>query len=253
MTPVAYVLLLIGLAGLGYLGYRSGRLWLDAAQRDLGPGARAAWSLSGALIPGHVWWPTRLVAMSQEEQRRLLESETQALGVERLDSLLCPLCGAEIRDAWSLEADGQATVAPGPIGCPECDFRLDACRHCARFIPGPPRDWGQSAWAGVDMTVGRCAHYTKVQPVEQACAPQMAQKLRQRGYDQIRAPATIMDSYLPLDSCRAFEADRRRLRSNRIAWPDARYRALLRILRPPRVGPPPAVETLSNDEEQWLL
>ncbi|MGD8596116.1 MAG: hypothetical protein PVJ26_03770 [Anaerolineae bacterium] len=248
MTPVAYVLLVVGLTGLACLGYRSGQLWLDAAQRDLGPGARAAWSLWGALMPDHVWWPIRFEAMSQEEQSRLLESETQALGVERLDSLLCPLCGAEIHNAWALTADGQARVAPGPVQCPSCDFRLDACRHCARFLPGPSRDWGQSAWTGADMTFGRCAHYKKVQSLEQACAPQMAQRLRQRGYDQIRAPAAIMDSYLPLDSCRAFEVDRRRLRANRIAWPNARYQALLSILRPPLV-----VETPAHDEEQWLL
>ena len=254
MMAYGYVALAVGLSGLIYFAYRGSRLWLDAAQRDLEPLPRLGWSLWGVITPGHFWWPARIQSMSRLEQAALVAHETAARSGRRPSSLPCPLCGAEVSGAWTLDAEGQAQIAPGPVACPECDFRLDACRHCTEFLPGSPQDWGQSAWRGTEMTWGRCARYKKVQPVEQACGAQMARQLRKRGYDQLRAPALILDSYLPLDSCRAFQADRKRLGANRIAWPDARHRALLGISSSPATGQASPVEGASNNDEQpWLL
>jgi hypothetical protein len=58
----------------------------------------------------------------------------------------------------------------------------------------------------------------------------MARQLKERGYDEIRAPMQIADSYLRPDFCRAFEAEPGRIRSSRIRWPGPRRRALLRLL-----------------------
>jgi hypothetical protein len=82
-----------------------------------------------------------------------------------------------------------------------------------------------------DLTFGRCDFYKSVQPVEQACAPEVAQRLKAHGYDQLSAPQPIIDSFVPLDGCNAFEADRERLQVGGLRWPDARRMALLRLLQ----------------------
>ncbi|MGD8625572.1 MAG: hypothetical protein PVF47_10570 [Anaerolineae bacterium] len=85
-------------------------------------------------------------------------------------------------------------------------------------------------WQTGDVTFGRCGHYRSPQPVEQACAPGMARQLKERGYERVRAPRPIADSFLPPDSCRAFRPERKRLRDSGIHWPDARRVVLLRLL-----------------------
>lgn len=250
---INYVWLVIGLAGVGLLAYRAGRIWIDAGKRGFRPARRLGWALWGAIIPARYWWGARVDACSPDERAELMVRETAALGLTRADSLCCPLCEAEVPKAWTLTAGGQPAVASGPVECPRCDFRLDACRHCVHFLPGSPKGWARSAWDHGDMTWGRCGHYKRSQPVEQACAPDMARQLKARGYDQIRAPAPIVDSYLPLDSCRAFQPEHKRLRANKIGWPGARRVALLRILSPPpSLEASPGPQTTEGDE-QWLL
>jgi hypothetical protein len=223
-----YVWLAFTLAILALVGYRAGRIWLDASQHGFSLLRRLGWACLGALLPSLYRWGARIKALSPQEQADLLARETASTGLTHADSVRCPLCGSEVPRAWTLDRDGRPTVAPGPIQCPQCDFRLDACRHCTHFLPGAHQ--ASSSWVSADLTFGRCDFYKSVQPVEQACAPEVAQRLEARGYDQLRAPQPIIDSFVPLDGCYAFEADRKRLRSGGVRWPDARRTALLRLL-----------------------
>ncbi len=85
----------------------------------------------------------------------------------------------------------------------------------------------------VPIWMDRCNFYKATQPVERACAPEMVRQLKERGYESIRAPLPIVDSFVPPDFCTAFHLDRRRLRAGGVPWPDARRVALLRVLAPP--------------------
>jgi hypothetical protein len=222
--------LAVALAAVALLIFRAAQIWRDAGRRGFATRRRIGLTLGGSLLPARYWWGARIGAMSPREQSNVLAHETGELGMSRADSQRCPLCGAEIAHAWALTGAGDPDVAPGPVQCPACDFRLDACRHCDRFLPGPPRGWGSVAFSEGDITYGRCGFYKKVQPVEQACAPDMARQLRARGYEQISAPMPIQDSMMRPDSCRAFKPNRKRIRASGIRWPDARRTALLRLL-----------------------
>ena len=249
---MAYLWLLPVLIGAGFLAYRGARCWVDAARRELPPKERLRWALWGAVSPARYWWRARIETMPEQERSALLARETAALGLERADSQRCPLCQAEVPCAWALDAGGRATVAPGPVECPACDFRLDACRHCAHFLPGAPRSPGVPSWNAGDITSGRCGHYKEWQAVERTTTPDMAKQLKARGWDRVRGPLSIADSFLPPDHCSAYQPDRKRLKAGQVQWPDARRVALLRLL-----APPPEKETpdpgMASDDERWLL
>jgi len=248
-----YFYLAVGLAALGFLAWRAGRIWVDTSKRGFGLARRLGWVLLGVITPSRYWWEARMEALSPHEQADLLARETAALGLSRADSLRCPLCGAEVPHAWALASDGRPTVAPGPSECPHCDFRLDSCHHCSHFLPGPPQGWGNLGWRSDDVTFGRCDQYKVTQPVEQACSPEMARQLKARGYEHLRAPLPVTDSFLPPEFCTAFKPDRKRLRAGGIRWPDARRAALLRLLAPPLVPETTSPEELPSGDEQWLL
>ena len=247
-----YLWLTPALAALAYLAYRAGRIWIDARRRGFELARQLGWALLGAVAPARYWWGARIEALSPEERADLLARETEALGLSRADSLRCPLCGAEVPHAWTLTPDGRPAVAPGPVECPSCDFRLDACRHCAHFLPGGAQPWNRFVHSG-DVTSGRCGHYRASQPVEQACSPEAARRLKAQGWERIRAPRPIVDSFLPPDSCRAFTPDRKRLRASHVRWPDARRAALLRLLAEPPGPETEAPEEPPSGDEQWLL
>ena len=282
---------IVALAVLSFVVGRGLRTWLDTGRFGWPPARRLAWALGGAVTPTRYWWGARIDALPQAEKEALLGYETRLLWLEQADSLRCPLCRAEIPNAWVLDEAGQVTVAPplalhrppdavahtcprlscatasggqrqgdkrdtcacaqcrcgpasgrappgpegGPVQCPRCDFRLDACRHCAHFLPGAPQAWYTAAWNQPDGTWGRCGHYKRSQPVEDAVDPDMARTLRQQGYEEIRAPMRIADSMLRPDFCRAFSLDRRRLRqASRVRVPGRKRAALLRILEEQR-------------------
>jgi hypothetical protein len=248
-----YIWLAIGFAALTFLGYRAVPIWLDSGRRGWSSAHRLRWTLYGAIVPSGYWWGARIDVLPPQEREELLAHETEALGLDRADSLHCPLCRAEVPHAWALTVTGRPTVARGPVECPGCDFRLDACRHCAHFLPGSPRGWGQSPWDHDDRTFGRCEHYKSYQPVEQACAPDMARQLKERGHDRVRAPRPVADSFLPPDSCSAFNPDRRWLQAGGIRWPGPRRVALLRLLVPPAIPAVPVPMEPAQDDEQWLL
>jgi hypothetical protein len=249
---MTYLWLLPALLVAGFLAYRGARCWADAARRGFPPWERLRWALWGAVVPARYWWEARIEAMPQQERSALLARETAALGLKQADGLRCPLCGTEVPGAWTLDAQGQAAVAPGPVECPACDFRLDACRHCAHFLPGAPRSLGVPSWQAGDITSGRCGHYKAWQAVERTTTPDMAKQLKARGWDRVRGPLPIADSFLPPDHCSAFKPDRKRLKAGEVQWPDARRVALLRILAPPQEERAPDPD-FAPDDELWLM
>jgi len=241
----------LALGVLGFLGYRAGRVWVDASRRGFPLARRLGWALLGAVVPSRYWWGARIEALSPDERDELLARETEALGLSRADSLRCPLCGAEVPGAWTLTPDGRPTVARGPVECPHCDFRLDACRHCAHFLPGSAQTQGQVGLGSGELTFGRCERYKTAQPVERVCPPEMARQLKARGWETVRSPMAIIDSFVPPDTCTAFAPDRKRLKMGGVRWPDARRAALLRLLSPPSAAE--AAGELPKEDEQWLL
>jgi hypothetical protein len=250
---IAYLWSAIGLVAVAFLVYRGGRIWLDAARHGFDFPQRIRWAISGAFHPSSYWWDARISALSPEEAQDLVSHEIELLCLGRADSLRCPLCEAEVPVAWTLTPGGKVTVAPGPVECPNCDFRLDACRHCTHFLPGELRGWGAAPWDRIHVTSGRCSRHKTLQPVELTTTPDMARRMAARGLTHVRAPMRIVDSYFPPDSCRAFQPARQQIKDSQIRWPDARRTALLRLLAsPPHPRPATKQRTLSDDE-QWLL
>jgi len=245
----SYLWLAVGLAVLVFLAYRAGRIWIDGGRH--GVAHRLRWALVGIVSPSRYWWGARVEALSLQEQADLLARQTAEPGLSRADSLRCPLCHTEITHAWTLSRDGHATIAPSSK-CPKCDFRLDACRHCTHFLPGAPPTGPVFFSTGDDLTFGRCSFYRVSQPTEQVCPPDVARRLIERGWETVRAPLPIVDSFLPPDFCNAFASDRKRLQASEVRWPDSRRVALLRLL-----APSPALKTAVSEEpsgdEQWLL
>ncbi len=254
-----YLLAALAVAGLAILAWRGARIWIDAGRvaGSLGTSPawtrRLAWALWGAIVPSRYWWRARLEAMSEDAQQQLLARETQALGLTRADAERCPLCAAEIPRAWALDGEGGVTVAPGPVQCPACDFRLDSCRHCRHFLPGGPRSAFDLGGGEADITSGRCGFYKQSQPVEEAAAPQMARSLQQRGYDRVWAPMRIVDSMLRPDSCRAFDPHRKRIEASNLAWPGLRRAALLRLQGITSPAERHSRADQAWEEEKWLL
>ena len=243
--------LAIGLAALAWIAFRAVPIWQDSGRRGARTVERLRWTLAGIIAPSRYWWQARIEIMSPEEQFEILAQETGAMELDRADSLRCPLCRSEVSKAWALDAGGRPTIPPGPVKCPQCYFRLDACRHCARFLPGSATATGFSLGDN-ELTFGRCGFYKTPQPVERITTPDAARRLKERGYESLNAPTPIVDSFVPLDGCNAFQAAHKRLQAGGVRWPDARHTALLRMLLPR-----PATQTISPEEpsgdEQWLM
>lgn len=214
-TGWVVILIMLWLVLAGGLAYGDARhLGVDHAQA-----LRLAFS---ALLHPHVYWyQERLHYLSPMARSRLQDQETQRLGLQRVDHMRCPLCGAEIAQAWALDSAGRLTLRRRPVSCPQCDFRLDSCRHCAHFKAEKGLMYGN------DWTQGSCTIYKTVQPVEAFCPPSVAQELQERGYTHLPAPTPIVDSYVPLENCSAFVLDEHRLRANGVYVPGLRQRGLL--------------------------
>ena len=84
-------------------------------------------------------------------------------------------------------------------------------------------------WGGQkDFTTGRCGLYRGQQPVRVAY-PQIASRLEAMGYETLSAPKVIVDSYVPLDECKGYAADRKRMKLNRVAWINRRRSVLIQL------------------------
>jgi hypothetical protein len=249
---ITYTWIALGAPLLALAAWRAVPIWLDTRAHGWPLTRRLGWSLLGVIVPSRYWWQARLEALDPEDRATLLAREARALGLSRAHALHCPLCGAEVPQAWALDLSGHVCVAEGPIACLECDFRLDACRHCTNFLPGAPRSWTGLGWHDIDPTRGRCSQYKRVQPVEQATGPDMARQLKSRGCEQIRAPMQIVDSYLRPDFCRAFQPEPGRIKASGLPWPGPRRAGLLHLLEVRRTGPDQAQREVS-EEEQWPI
>lgn len=178
--------------------------------------AASAW-----LRPQVYWYQERLQYLSPAEHSHLQIEEARRLGLQRVDNLRCPLCGAEIEQAWALNLAGRLTVRKRPTACPQCDFRLDSCRYCVHFKAE------RGLMHSDDWTQGCCTVHKTVQPVEEFCPPSVARELQKRGYTHLPAPTHIVDSYVPLENCSAFILDEHRLRASGVRCPGLRQRGLL--------------------------
>ena len=215
LTVWVVTLIVLWLALTGGLAYGDARrLGVHRA-----PALRLAFS---ALVRPHVYWhQERLYYLSPAERAQLQRQEAQRLGLQGVANMRCPLCSAEIAQAWSLDRTGRLTVCRRPVSCPQCDFRLDSCRHCAHFKAESGLMYGD------DWTRGSCTVYKTMQPVEAFCPPSVAQELQERGYTHLPAPTPIVDSYVPLENCTAFVLDEHRLKVNGVRLPGLRQRGLL--------------------------
>jgi hypothetical protein len=214
--------------GLGLLVWRSAvavRVGDDARHHGLPLRKAAGWAALALLAADRWWWGGRLEVLSADEARALLRSTAQAHRLTSVVNVRCPLCDAEIVDALTVTDEGRLAIRP-KAQCRRCDFRLDACRHCAHFLPaqvGFSMTTGES-----DFSHGRCGQYRALQPVREAY-PQQARQLEARGYDMLPAPKPITDSYIPLEECTAFELKMDRLRASRVAWLTRQRIALVQL------------------------
>lgn len=215
--------LLIGL--LVWRGMAALRTEADARRRGLPLAARLRWALLALVDSSRYWWAARLDLQKTDEADALLASMARAYGLAHITNVRCPLCESEIEDALSVTADGMLAVRSGAT-CPRCDFRLDACRHCAHFLPAkdPYATFNRQG----DVTHGRCNRYRALQPVREAY-PHLADRLEALGYEALPAPKPIQDSYFPLPECTGFTLQLERLRGSKIPWLTRQRLALIRL------------------------
>ena len=204
----------------GVIAVRTGR---DAYRRGLSRATSVGWALESVLAADRYWWGARLDRLSVPEARDLLQVTAQAHHLSNVINLRCPLCDHEIENAFSVAADGELCVRRQTT-CPHCDFRLDACRHCAHFRPAV--DSATLFDRQGDFGQGRCTFYRAVESVRTAY-PQHARRLEAMGYDMLPVPKPIMDTYIPLEECTAFALKAEYLRHNDIPWINRQRIALI--------------------------
>lgn len=220
------------IAGMVYIAWRAGPAWRDARSRGLSRRAALRWATREVARPGGYWWGGRLALLRPGEAARLLAAEATRLGLRHVTNATCLLCGAEMPGVLTLDEAGVLTARRESV-CAACGFRLDACRFCVHFRPHTQSILGGNGWAGLslaqdDESRGRCQRYRAWQPVQEL-APHLARKLAEMGYEGFQAPATISDSYVPLDECRAFAFDGQKLRRAGLKNLDQRRAALIQL------------------------
>ena len=245
-----FLALLAGWAvGMGTL------IWRDLRRLGITGQEAGRLILLGLIDPLRYWYFERPLRLPEAERTAWLAALAHRLGLSDVRATHCPLCGAEIAEAWAVDERGKLKTAPGPIHCPKCDFRLDACRHCRYFQPAGAYASYALSGTGLSWTHGRCTYYKTMQPVEALVAsPDMARRMRERGYTQLRGPTPINDSYIPLENCNAFALEVKHLQHSGTQKPSRRQRLALRVLArtaPASPSEPPPSEP--SEEEQWLL
>jgi hypothetical protein len=219
------LLFVLGLCLLTWRAIAAVQVGLDAHKRGLAPLTSAGHALIGVVHTQWYWWGARLKLMSDHEAQSLLHATAQTHRLQNVVNVRCPLCDAEIAHALTLDADGALSIRPN-ARCPNCEFRLDACRHCAHFLPAQT---GFSLMGGYgDFSHGRCGQYRALQSVRDAY-PMHARRMEAMGYDRLPAPRPIVDSFYPLDECTAFTFQAERLRSSKISWLDRQRIAVIRL------------------------
>jgi hypothetical protein len=177
------------------------------------------------VVADRYWWGARLDRLSVPEGRELLIDLAREHNLLNVISLRCPLCETEIKNALAVADNGQLYIRRH-TACSHCDFRVDACRHCAHFLPATG-GFTMFEQRG-DFSHGRCGFYRAVEPVRTAY-PQHASQLEARGYDVLPVPKSISDSFIPLPECTAFALKLDLLRQSNIPWLDRQRVALIRL------------------------
>jgi hypothetical protein len=220
--------LLIWLGGVSVLlwrGVNSAQVAADARRRGFATGEVIRWALIACVAEDRYWWGARLDRLPVPNARELLIDLTRAHNLLSITNVRCPLCDTEIKNALAVADNGELYVRRN-AACPHCDFRVDACRHCAHFQPATggltPFD------RGGDFSHGRCGYYRAVEPVRTAY-PQHARRMEALGYDMLPTPKRIADSYIPLAECTAFSLKPELLRNSRVPWIDRQRVNLIRL------------------------
>lgn len=227
MSASVFDLILISI-GLGALAWRSIvaiRVGCDARRHGLSISKSMGWAFVAVVNDQLYWWGTRLNLLSAEEAQDLLRATAQAHRLKSVVNIRCPLCDAEIENALAVSTDGLLFIRRQAT-CPQCDFRVDACRHCLHFRPAAEG----AAWFDRhgDFGHGRCGYYRAAESVRTAY-PQHARRMEALGYDMLPTPKPIVDSYIPLEECTAFTLAQERLRANGVPWINHQRVALIRL------------------------
>ena len=214
-------------AGACLLAWRSllaAQVALDARRRSFQPIEIGRWALIAMVNIDHYWWGARLDRFSVPEARVLLADSAREHDLLNVTDVRCPLCNHEIKQALSVVDDD--LVVRRQAACADCDFRVDACRHCAHFIPAT--DGAAFFGRTGDFSHGRCGFYRASEPVRTAY-PQHARRMEALGYDTLPAPRPIVDSFIPLPECTAFTLKPEQLRDSGVPWLDRRRAVLIRL------------------------
>ena len=217
--------LVAGACLLAWRGIIAAQVALDARRRGFKPVEIGRWALSAVVDAGRYWWGARLDRLAAPEARELLAETARAHNLLNVANVRCPLCDAELDKALAVGTAGDLYVR-AKVKCKHCDFRVDACRHCAHFIPS-------TAGAIVfdrhgDFSHGRCAQYRALEPVRTAY-PQHASRMEALGYDVLPTPKSIVDSFIPLAECTAFSLKPEHLGFSGVPWIDRQRVALIRL------------------------
>jgi hypothetical protein len=210
---------------LAWRGAIAVQVTLDARRRGFRPLEIGRWALTAVFDADRYWWEARLERLAAPEAREMLAEAARAHNLLNVANVRCPLCDAEIKNALAVADEGGLYVRR-QAACARCDFRVDACRHCAHFIPATTE-------AAVfdrhgDVSHGRCAQYRAPEPVRTAY-PQHARRMEAMGYDVLPAPRPIADSFIPLAECTAFSLKPDLLRHSKVPWINRQRAAFLRL------------------------
>jgi hypothetical protein len=219
------LLITLGLGLLVWRGFVAVQVGQDARRRGFKPIDILRWALLAVVDADRYWWGPRLDRFAAPEGRELLAAMAQAHHLLSVVDVRCPLCDHEIRNALSVSSDGELYIRRQST-CPQCDFRVDACRHCAHFQPSTGGFTMYERHG--DVSHGRCGFYRAVEPVRTAY-PRHARRLEAMGYDMLPTPKAIADSYIPLTECTAFSLKPELLRNSRVPWIDHQRIALIRL------------------------
>jgi hypothetical protein len=218
------LLIAVGLGLLAWRGISAAQVAMDAHRRGFRPIENIGWASTAVFAADRYWWGARLDRLATPEARELLEETAQAHGLLSVVNVRCPLCDSEIKNALAV-ADGELYVRR-QAACQHCDFRVDACRHCAHFLPatGGITVFDQHG----DFSHGRCGVYRAVESVRTAY-PRHARRMEAMGYDVLPTPKSIVDSFIPLAECTAFALKPELLRHSKVPWIDRQRVALIRL------------------------
>jgi hypothetical protein len=219
------VLVIFGLGLLVWRGFVATQVGLDARRRGFEPNDMIRWALVAVVAADRYWWGARLDRMPVPEARELLAETARAHGLLSVVNVRCPLCDYEIANALAVAASGELYIRRQAT-CAHCDFRVDACRHCAHFQPAA--DGATTFDRQGDFSHGRCGFYRSMESVR-AAYPLHANRLEAMGYDVLPTPKPVVDSFIPLADCTAFSLKLEHLHQSKVPWIDRQRVALIRL------------------------